>query len=48
MSKKIRRQLIKIQNNASKGGGRIPPLHEALMIYERNQGNEREKEKEIR
>jgi hypothetical protein len=43
MSKKIRRQLIKIQNNASKGGGRIPSLHEALMIYERNQSNEKGK-----
>jgi len=39
MSKRIRRQLIKIQNNASKGGGRIPSIPEALVIYERNQSN---------
>ena len=45
MSKKIRRQLIKIQNNASKSGGKIPSIPEALAIYERNQSNGNSKAK---
>lgn len=45
MSKKIRRQLIKIQNNAARGGGRIPSISEAYMIYRKNQSDEQTKTK---
>ena len=43
MTKKIRRQLIKLQNIASKGGGRIPALHEIYYKWkERNEQDRRE------
>ena len=38
--KKIKRQLIKIQNNMAKGGGRIPSIAEALIMLRKAQGNE--------
>jgi len=38
--KKIKRQLIKIQNNMAKGGGKIPSIAEALIMLRKAQGNE--------
>lgn len=45
MSKKIKRKLIKIQNNAARGGGRIPSISEAYIIYRKNQSDEQTKRK---
>jgi hypothetical protein len=39
--KKIKRQLIKIQNNMAKGGGRIPSIAEALIMLRKAQGNDK-------
>jgi len=37
--KKIRRQLIKIQNVAAKRGGKIPSIAEALIMLRKAQEN---------
>jgi hypothetical protein len=37
--KKIRRKLIKIQNNAARRGGRIPSMSEALIMLRKAQEN---------
>jgi hypothetical protein len=39
--KKIKRQLIKIQNNLAKGGGKIPSISEALIMLRKAQGNDK-------
>jgi len=38
--KKIKRQLIKIQNSMAKNGGKIPSIAEALIMLRKAQGNE--------
>jgi hypothetical protein len=38
--KKIKRQLIKIQNGIAKGGGKIPSIAEALTMLRKAQGND--------
>jgi hypothetical protein len=38
--KKIKRQLIKIQNSAAKSGGKIPTIAEALIRLRKAQGND--------
>jgi hypothetical protein len=38
--KKIKRKLIKIQNNAAKGGGKIPSIAEALIMLRKAEGND--------
>jgi|VirMetMinimDraft_7_1064189.scaffolds.fasta_scaffold27791_4 hypothetical protein len=38
--KKIKRKLIKIQNNAAKSGGKIPSIAEALIMLRKAEGND--------
>jgi len=37
--KKIKRELIKIQNGVAKRGGKIPSIAEALMMFRKAQEN---------